>query len=160
VIFVTVGTQLNFDRMVSVVDTWAGYSGSEVVAQVGPTDESFSSVTHKSFLEPGEFDCHFESAEVVVAHAGMGSILTALSYGKPIIIMPRRAALGEHRNNHQMETAKRFLAQEGVWVAWDENELLVLLEEWQKCGFPKSKQISQFASDEFIGNLRDLIGGP
>jgi UDP-N-acetylglucosamine transferase subunit ALG13 len=160
VIFVTVGTQLNFDRMVSVVDTWAGYSGAQVFAQVGPTDESFSSVTHKHFLEPDEFVYHFESAEVVVAHAGMGSILTALSYGKPIIIMPRRVALGDHRNDHQMATAKRFLAQEGVWVAWDENELLALLEEWQKFGFAKSKQISQFASDEFIGNLRDLIGGP
>ena len=59
----------------------------------------------------------------MVAHCGMGSILSALSHGKPIVVMPRSAAKGEHRNEHQFATAQRFSDQPGVTVAWDEADL-------------------------------------
>ncbi len=59
-----------------------------------------------------------QAATAIVAHAGMGTILTALEMGKPLLVMPRRAALGEHRNDHQLATASRFAELGRVKVAF------------------------------------------
>ena len=124
-IFVTVGTQLPFDRMVRTIDQWAGArSYGEVFAQIGPAKYRPKNIPWAEFLDADECRRKIEQADVVVAHAGMGSILTALELGKPIVIMPRLSALGEHRNDHQLATAKRFLAQGRVIVAFDEHQLL------------------------------------
>lgn len=158
-IFVTVGTQLAFDRMVNSVDEWAKNTGQQVFAQTGPSTCVYKSIQYKDFLEPEDFDRYFNEASLVVAHAGMGSILTALSFGKPIIIMPRKADLGEHRNDHQMSTARRFQQQKGIQVAWNENELSALLTLSLESQASTGGQISSFAPDAFICQLRHLIQG-
>jgi UDP-N-acetylglucosamine transferase subunit ALG13 len=129
-IFVTVGTQLPFDRLVRTVDEWAGRIGRrDVFAQIGPSGYRPQHVQWADFLAADECRRRIEAARVVVAHAGMGSILTALELGKPIIVMPRRSDLREHRNDHQVSTARRFLAQGRIDVAFDEAQLTRQLEE-------------------------------
>jgi UDP-N-acetylglucosamine transferase subunit ALG13 len=92
-----------------------------------------------------------------VAHAGMGSILTALEIGKPLVIMPRRAALGEHRNDHQLATAQRFAGRDGVAVAIDETELPLRLDELHDVS--SQPRISPYAPDELVAALRAFIAG-
>ena len=47
-IFVTVGTQLAFDRMIKAVDEWAGARGrTDVFAQVGPAAQAHPTPTPK-----------------------------------------------------------------------------------------------------------------
>src|SRR5687767_9745951 len=125
-IFVTVGTQLPFDRMIRAVDEWAGKSGNgeEVFAQIGPSDYKPKHIRYSAFIAADEFEHRSREARAVVAHAGMGSIITALTMGKPILVMPRRAAMGEQRNDHQLATARHFLAQGRIGVAADEHELV------------------------------------
>ena len=43
--------------------------------------------------------------------------------GKPIILVPRRAALGEHRNDHQLATVRQLAERPGILIAHDETEL-------------------------------------
>lgn len=159
-IFVTVGTQLKFDRMVGAIDQWAGQMKVQVFAQVGPTEACFYNIQHIPFLEPDELDRCFKTAQLVVAHAGMGSIISALSLGKPIIIVPRKASLGEHRNDHQMATAKCFSSRSGIHIAWDEEELIGLLDKWSSRNFEHVEKISSSAPDSFIKNLKRIIGEP
>jgi UDP-N-acetylglucosamine transferase subunit ALG13 len=131
VILVAVGTQFPFDRLVETVDQWAATSGaSDVVAQIGPSAYVPTTIQAHAFLPPKEFQTLLERADLVVAHCGMGSILSALSHGKRIVVMPRSAAKGEHRNDHQLATAKRFSDQPGVTVAWDESVLRRCLEQF------------------------------
>ena len=127
VILVAVGTQFPFDRLVQTVDTWAA-NGTEVVAQIGPSFYKPKNIEAHAFLPPQEFQALLARAELLVAHCGMGSILSALSHGKPIIAMPRSAAKGEHRSDHQHATAQRFSDRPGVTVAWDEKQLRDCLE--------------------------------
>ena len=122
-IFVTVGEQLPFDRLVRTVDQCGSIKGQEIFAQIGETDLRPSSIEYKNFLDPDVFKQKFLAAELIVAHAGMGTIITALELGKPLIVMPRQAALGEHRNDHQFATAKKFLKLNYISVAFDETEL-------------------------------------
>ncbi len=98
-----------------------------------------------------------EEAELLVAHAGMGSIITALERGKPILVMPRRADLGEHRNDHQMATAERLLAQGRIAVAFDEMELLAKLDDI--ASLKARGRISSEASPELIAAIRGFICG-
>jgi UDP-N-acetylglucosamine transferase subunit ALG13 len=158
VIFVSVGTQLPFDRLVTAVDAWAGAApGREVFAQVGPTALQPRHIEYARFVSPQECRERMLSATAIVAHAGMGSILTALELGKPLVVMPRRAALGEHRNDHQLATAERFAGREGVTVAFDETELPLRLDELDRTH--SRPRISPHAPDDFVAALRAFIAG-
>ena len=53
----------------------------------------------------------------------MGSIITALEVGKPIVILPRREHLNETRNDHQLASANQFSSRPGIIVALDETQL-------------------------------------
>jgi UDP-N-acetylglucosamine transferase subunit ALG13 len=158
VIFVTVGTQLAFDRLVGAIDGWAATQpGREVFAQVGPSALRPKHIECARFISPAECRERMLAADAVVAHAGMGTILAALEMGKPLLVMPRRAALGEHRNDHQLATARRFAQLGAVGVAFDETELRSALDAID--GLTVRRAIDRHAPEPFIAALRAFIGG-
>lgn len=155
-IFVTVGTQLAFDRLIATVDDWAGaHPDEKIFAQVGPSKLSIRNMAFQDFVSPDKAKQLFAESKLIVAHAGMGSILTALQYRKPILVLPRKASLGEHRNDHQMATAKWLLGRPGVSVAWDESEVAKCLNN--PMGVHSGSGISEFASPELLERLRRFI---
>ncbi|MCK1712902.1 MULTISPECIES: glycosyltransferase [unclassified Bradyrhizobium] len=155
-ILVTVGTQVQFDRLIRTVDDWAGARArNDVFAQIGPSNQRFKHIRTERFIEPTEFRNSVEAASLVVAHAGMGSIITALELGKKILVMPRRASLGEHRNDHQVATAKRFAAQGRIEVAFDEGELADKLDHLDVRN--GSERLGGEASPQLIRTLRTFI---
>ncbi|OAB63386.1 hypothetical protein AY599_18775 [Leptolyngbya valderiana BDU 20041] len=157
-IFVTVGAQMAFDRMIRAVDQWAKDAGrTDVFAQIGPAEYLPEHIEHTGFLEPPQFAERARAADVIVAHAGMGSIITALTMGKPILVMPRRGDLRETRNDHQVATARRLSELGKVAVAMDEKELierLGRLEELRATG-----AIGPNAQDSLIAAVRGVVFG-
>lgn len=148
-IFVTVGTQLPFDRLIRTVDAWAGRTGrQDIVAQIGPTELRPQFIEHHPFLSPVEFAYHFSNAELVIAHAGMGSIISAMNQGKPLLVFPRRASLNEHRNDHQLATARRFRELGHILVAMDEQELGAQLDRLES--IPAASRIGLYASPQLL----------
>jgi UDP-N-acetylglucosamine transferase subunit ALG13 len=159
-IFVTVGTQLPFDRMIRAIDWWAGQHREEkVFAQIGPSQYRPCNLEFASFLDADECLARVESAKVIVAHAGMGSIITALEFGKPIIVMPRRADRNEHRNDHQLATARGLLVQGKVVVAFDEAHLVEKLDNLEMLvrGNVNGRGRPDEASPQLIATLRKFI---
>lgn len=155
-IFVTVGTQVHFDRLIQTVDKWAGLRGrSDVFAQAGPSRYRPKHIQTRRFIDPLEFRRRVESATAVIAHAGMGSIITALEFRKRIIVMPRQAKLGEQRNDHQIATAKRFAEQGRIIVAFNEQELLEKLDQLDI--FRETEGVSTHASPCLIAAVRAFI---
>lgn len=155
-IFVTVGTDKPFDRMMKVVDRWAGETGrKDVFAQIGEGGWEPRHVPYVNFLEPVEFKDRFARARLIIGHAGMGTILSALLHGKPILVMPKLARLGEHRNEHQTATAKRMMELGNVNVAFDEAEMLAKLEAVDHLT-PRSP-IGPYASGPLVQGIRDFI---
>lgn len=158
-ILLSVGTQLPFDRLVRTVDDWAMAAGrTDVVAQVGPSTYAPRSLKAFPFLAPEPFRELQLNATIMISHAGMGSILTALEYGKPIIIMPRDHLRGEHRNGHQMATAERFKAVPGIYVAFDEHDLVEHLTRLTE--LTGSQRLPPHAPASFTDRLRDFILRP
>lgn len=155
-IFVTVGTQLPFDRMIRTIDDWAAANGrTDVFAQIGPTKLRPRQIQYAAFLPADQCKQKILEAKVIIAHAGMGSIITALELGKPIIVMPRSGDLGEHRNNHQISTAQKFAEQGSIHVAMDENQLLKQLEQIDSLTIKGS--VERQASPQLLAALRDFV---
>lgn len=130
-------------------------SGIEVIAQIGDSEYVPKNIDYVDFLSPAEAESTIRDADMVIAHAGMGSILTALSYQTPILVIPRKASLGEHRNEHQLATCEWVQDLDGVFVARDEHEAQVSLKKLRqnKTGV----EISQFAQPELINYLKSVI---
>lgn len=126
-ILATVGTQLPFPRLMTALNDLAPDLDEPVIAQTGPDEGQYAALDCRPSLAPAEFSRLFQEARVVVAHAGMGTILSARKWHKPLVILPRRHDLQEHRNDHQLATARHVAALPGIHVAWTEEELGALL---------------------------------
>lgn len=155
-IFVTVGSQMAFDRLVSSVDDWAERQGrDDVVAQIGPSDYVPRRITILPFLDPENFRRQIEKADAIVAHAGMGTIISALECRKPLLVLPRLGDLGETRNDHQVATAKRFAESGRILAAYGEDELHEKLEQIER--FQPAGEVGRDASPELLARLRAFV---
>jgi UDP-N-acetylglucosamine transferase subunit ALG13 len=127
-ILVTVGTQLPFDRLIRHIDEIAPSLGQPVLAQIGKGSYRPVNCEYREDFEPHVFDATFRKADVVVSHAGIGTVLTAQRLGKPIILFARRAAFGEHRNDHQVASCAQLAGRPGIAVAETTGEITAMLD--------------------------------
>ena len=130
-IFLTVGTLFNFDRLVESVDKaiGTGIIKDEVFAQISDGKYIPKNMEYVEILDKNEFDKKLIEADSLLSHAGMGSITMALNYDKPILVMPRLKKYGEHVNDHQLGTAIKFRDLGHVLVAVESDELPAKIEE-------------------------------
>lgn len=158
-IFVTVGTELPFDRLVSAVDAWAFSAGrhDEVFAQIGPSSRPPAHVGWTRFVDGPQFHELLCNADLVVAHAGMGTILSALQYQRPLIVVPRRASLGEHRSDHQLATVERLSS-----LGWVEavNDEAALVRRLDSCQVETRAAIGEYGDPSLLKAIRDCIALP
>jgi UDP-N-acetylglucosamine transferase subunit ALG13 len=83
-------------------------TAEEVVVQHGSSEIRPAGATCLGFLDFDEVVGLVRSARVVVCHAGVGSILVALTNGKRPVVVPRLAAHGEAVDDHQLALARRL----------------------------------------------------
>jgi UDP-N-acetylglucosamine transferase subunit ALG13 len=155
-ILVVTGTQLPFDRLIRILDEIAPQLDEEITAQVNGCNYLPRNINAIDLLPPDELDKLFSQARLIVAHAGIGTIISALQWEKPVIIFPRIAALGEHRNEHQLATAEKMKEAGWVYVANTKEELSELL---QMPDLHPLCTIGSSASESLVGSITDFILG-
>jgi UDP-N-acetylglucosamine transferase subunit ALG13 len=130
-IFLTVGTQFPFDRLVKAVDQAAGMNGfdEKIVAQIG--DSSYCPKNFKAVpsVEKALFDQYLTEAGGVISHAGMGTITMALEHRKPLLVMPRVKKYGEVVNDHQLAIARKFEQLGYLLVAYGTEDVPVKMKQ-------------------------------
>jgi len=157
-VFVTAGTQLPFDRLIEVVDQIAAeHPDVQFVVQALNSKIIAKNIHVVDFLSPRDFDKHFADAKLIISHAGMGTIISALVKKKPIIVMPRLLQFNEHRNDHQLGTARQMDLDGYVYVAYDGDELKFKFNDMWPDKLAIRKTIMNEASKEFIKDLDDYI---
>ena len=154
-VFVTVGTQLPFDRLIQAVDDWAAHHDAEVFAQTGTSALRPRHIGWKDYIDVSEANERIRTADLVVAHAGMGTILTRLETGLPMIVLPRRADLGEHRNDHQLATVRRLSHIPGLVVVNDEADLLERMSSFAP--HHGTAALDAVASPSLITAIREFV---
>ncbi len=123
-IFVTSGSMLPFDRLFRVIDEAVekGTIKDDVFGQIGESKYEPRNYAFTRFIDKDEYDRRIRDAHVVVAHAGVGVIIQALQSNTPLLVLPRQASLGEHVNDHQISTARRF-EELGHILTFDESTM-------------------------------------
>lgn len=152
-IFVTVGHQTPFDRLVALVDEWAGsHPDVKVFAQIGDGRHVPQNFSYQRWLTPAEFESTIDRSQAVVAHAGTGTIIQVLLRRKPLLVLPRLASQGETRNDHQVGTARYFSEHGLIQAAFDAADLPGKLDAILDA--PPPPGLSASASPELLDRLR------
>lgn len=123
-IFLTVGTQFPFDRLVKSVDLAfdTGLIDEEIIAQIGESSYEPRNFNSVASLDKDLFDKRLKEASSVISHAGIGTIAMALDNKKPLLVMPRLAKYGEVVNDHQAAIARRFSELGYILAAYDSKD--------------------------------------
>ena len=121
-ILVTTGSSGGpFDRLISVVERFE--VNDQVVVQYGPSRLRPQGARCVDYLPFDELSGLVADARVVVAHAGVGSILLCLTHGRPPLVVPRLPWLGEVVDDHQLILARRLALSGAVTCVEDLDEL-------------------------------------
>ena len=153
-IFVTLGTQdKSFKRLVEALDKEIekGNIKDKVIAQVGYTKYKSKNMEIFKTVSRDKLDNYIISADLVITHGGVGSILTALKYHKKIIAAPRISKYNEHTNDHQKEIVDEF-AKKGYLLALKDFNKLDKIYEKAKTFKPKEFVSNKDKFNKFISN--------
>ncbi|RFA22531.1 glycosyltransferase [Subtercola boreus] len=105
-LFVTLGTieRYRFDSLIdAVLDS--GLADDSTTWQLGVTTRNDLPGEVHNLMSATEFDEAAQGADVVITHAGVGTILQLLEMGISPIIVPRRKSRDEHVDDHQDQIA-------------------------------------------------------
>ena len=156
-IFVTIGSMFPFDRLIRAMDEWASLHPSEqVFAQIGEGAYEPRNMPFERMLTPTRFREIYDEAGIIVAHAGMGSVISAAEIGKPIVIVPRRAAWKEHTTDHQLHTAQWLRRRPGTFVAEDDSQLAAQIEA-ARGTIATGERLPTTAPAAFVDRIRQCI---
>ena len=154
-IFLTVGTQFAFDRLIKAVDEAVslGATTERIFAQIGDSQYKPVNFDFAHVLDKHEFDDCIHSSNSLIGHAGMGTINSAIEAQKPLLVMPRLKKFGEVVNDHQFTIAKMFEKLGLILAAYDAAEVAAKLELLKT--FTPAARVSQ--ASEVANRIHDFI---
>lgn len=149
-IFVVLGTQkFQFNRLLKAVDQLklSGGLKEDVFAQTGSSDYIPKTFESMDFMSREMFEKKIENADIIITHAGVGTIISAVGKGKKVIVVPRLKKYKEHVDDHQLEIARSFSEQNLVLLCDNINELAEKIEESKIFKFEKynSQRVSMLS---------------
>jgi len=92
------------------------------VWQTGDTDVTGLGIVGHHAIPERDLTQAIREADVLVAHAGVGTALAALEVGKCPVLVPRRLSHGEHVDDHQTQIAAE-LDGRGLAVSVEADDL-------------------------------------
>jgi UDP-N-acetylglucosamine transferase subunit ALG13 len=129
--FLTVGTHGPFDRLVRATEHLIERAilPLPVIAQVGKGGYQSPAMQAFESCDSAEMKRLLGESNLVITHAGTGSILSALEAGCKVIAIARSSAYGEHYDDHQQEILDELVARNAILGGKDPAELEELLEK-------------------------------
>jgi UDP-N-acetylglucosamine transferase subunit ALG13 len=156
-IFVTIGSMLPFDRLIKAMDDWGAQNpGESLLFQIGDGAYEPKHGRFERMISPSEYRKALLEAEIIVAHSGMGSVISAAEIAKPIVLLSRRADLREHTTDHQLHTARWLSDRAGIFVAETETDLPQKIAE-ARASVRQDVVLEPVAPLPFTNALRDVI---
>lgn len=161
-VFVTVGNDLHsFHRLIAEVDEIGRGNDLNFAVQYGYSSHVPSHVAEScKFLSRDEFYERFLGADVIISHAGIGTVLDGIHHQKKLILVPRQKKFDEHFNDHQSEIAREVEGKyENIAVIYDTSTLKEVLggllqrdvdfpEPPRIASLPLVKEIKEFIANE------------
>ena len=131
-IFLTVGTRIEaFDRLVELGDQLARTGKYKIIAQIGPSKPPRYIKNWVRFTPLEEFRRYVKWADIILSHAGAGTLITARSFNKPIILVPRIKEYGEINDDNQIEFVRKWRDHPNI-IGLEKLEITRIEKEIQK----------------------------
>ena len=147
-----------FTRLIKKMDEVAGRLDEEVVMQIGSVRYEPQNAKYFSHTTYQESLSYFRNASLVVGHGGSGTILNALKFHVPIVVVPRSQRFGEHFDNHQIELAERLVGNELIKVVYDIEELELAVKEMLEKGKKVGKGMIPPEKETLIKTIKNFVG--
>lgn len=131
-IFITVGNHYQgFDRLIKKADEIASHTSYDILIQKGYSSCRPQSARYFDFVPIQEAMQYIQASELVISHAGIGTIILCKEYGIPLIIFPRRKIYGEHGTDHQVEIARAIEERKDdhIFIVYEEEQLEAKIAE-------------------------------
>ena len=154
-IFVTLGTQdKSFKRLLEEIDKQIklGNITDEVIVQSGYTNYKSDNMKIFKMIPMKEFDKYIKKCDLLITHAGVGSIMSGLINNKKVIAAPRLKKYKEHTNDHQLDIASSF-KKDGYILTTNIDDLDKILKEIQNFKPKKFKSNNK----KFVKVIEDFI---
>ncbi len=157
-IFVTVGNHSQgFERLLKKVDEISPRIPNEILVQKGYSKYVPQNTKYFDFVPLSMAMEYLQKSDLVISHAGIGTIILCKENGIPLIIFPRRKKYGEHGTDHQMEIAQ-VLEERGdknIYIVYEENQLEEKIRE--VVGKKEIVQVENKGRENLIGTIREFI---
>jgi len=157
VIFVTVGTHTqSFNRLLKVVDELKKINKieEEVVMQIGYSTYEPKNTKWFRFTDYKIIEKLNKNARIIITHGGAGCILTALSFDKPIIAVPRLRKYNEHTDDHQIDLVKNLDREGKLTAVFNLNNLEKTIKKIKRRG--KRKKIRKPIMNDIRAYLNQI----
>lgn len=147
-ILALVGTiQLPFTRMLSEIENYyINSTNIEIFAQIGHTPFESSLIQTYDFLKFDELQKLYIDADLIITHAGVGSIMQGLKLNKKMIVCARYSELGEHVDNHQLDILKEFSSKNYIIPWYKEDSIRNIIN-----------QIDSYSFKNFVSNKTPIL---
>lgn len=125
-LFVTVGAEKrSFDRLIRIIDLniFSGIFPTDTFIQIGHSSYQPKYCHYCKFLNYYDIEDMIKYAEVVISHAGMGTVILCLKYKKIPILFPRRLVYKEHLDDHQLLFAHTMAKKNIALTAFSSDDL-------------------------------------
>ena len=135
-IFVTLGTQkFQMNRLIKAVDEMASGYSEEFFVQTGSSNYTPRNCSYKDFMDAETYNKKIAECSVLVTHAGVGTIISGISLGKLVVVVPRASEFGEHVDDHQSQIADAFSSKGLVLCCKDVSKLGEYIEKARSYDF-------------------------
>ena len=129
-IFVTLGTQkFQMNRLVKAADELAEQISEEVFVQKGWSDYVPKHCKYTDFMDVTDYNRQISECSVLVTHAGVGTIVSGIKAGKPVVVVPRMNKYLEHVDDHQRQIADAFSSKGCVLCCKEVEDLKGYIEK-------------------------------
>lgn len=148
-IFVTLGTQkFQLNRLLVQLDELCQKRKieEEIYAQTGHSNYTPKHYEHTDFLSRDKFEEKMRGSSLVITHSGVGSIITAMQNGKPVIVFPRLSKFKEHVDDHQCEIAEAFSKKNYVLLCRENDDLSEMI-----------KRAKQQEFDRYVSSTENVV---
>ena len=123
-LFISVGSRFAMDRLLNSVESVLQQHPSlSARAQIASSDFQSELLLTERWIDQDDFEQAIDECDIFISHAGMGNILLASKFQKPIVIMPRLPHLSEHINDHQIGTCEALRDRPLVHIVNNAQEL-------------------------------------
>ncbi len=152
-IFVTVGTQkFQMNRLMKQIELMAESMPDErFVIQYGNCTYIPKNCETYQFMDRPQFEQCVSECDVLITHGGVGTIMSGIRAGKPVVVVPRLRQYGEHVDDHQIEAARALKEHKCLVICMNTEFLGYIISHISEYVFNRYEEPEKKVEDLVLG---------